>query len=74
VTRTTDAPSVRAAPAGVNVVNVLEIDVVLEPGRMPDEARIKAAIANADRYLNGWHGGPSARERLAELAEVFRGA
>ena len=37
---------------------------------MPDEARIRAAITGADRFLSGWHGGPSARERLAELAEA----
>ena len=33
---------------------------------MPDEARIRAAIAGAERYLNAWHGGPSLRERLAQ--------
>jgi threonine aldolase len=37
---------------------------------MPDEVRIRAAIAGSDRFLNGWHGGPSVRERLAELADA----
>ena len=37
---------------------------------MPDEARIRAAIAGADRFLTAWHGGPSTRDRLAELAEA----
>jgi threonine aldolase len=37
---------------------------------MADEARIKAAIAGAQRHLNGWHGGPSLREQLAAIAEA----
>ena len=38
---------------------------------MPDDARIRAAIAGAERHLNAWHGGPSLRERLAELVEAL---
>lgn len=37
---------------------------------MADDARIQAAIAGADRWLNGWHSRPRTRERLAELAEA----
>jgi len=37
---------------------------------MADEERIKAAIAGADRHLNGWHGGPTVREQLAAIAEA----
>ncbi len=37
---------------------------------MPDEARIRAAIAGADRHLNAWHGAPPVREQLAALAEA----
>ena len=35
---------------------------------MPDEERIRAAIAASTRWLNAWHGGPSTRERLAAVA------
>jgi threonine aldolase len=35
-----------------------------------DDARIKAAVGGAQRWLNGWHGQPRMRERLAELAEA----
>jgi threonine aldolase len=35
-----------------------------------DDARIKAAIFGAQRWLNGWHGQPQMRDRLAELAEA----
>jgi len=37
---------------------------------VPDEERIRAAIAGAERHLNAWHGTPSARETLAALAEA----
>ena len=37
---------------------------------MPDDERIRAAIAGADRFLNAWHGGPSLRERLAAVSEA----
>ena len=37
---------------------------------MPDEARIRAAKAGADRYLNAWHGAPPVRDQLAALAEA----
>jgi threonine aldolase len=37
---------------------------------MADDARIQAAIAGAGRWLNGWHGAPPMRDRLAELAEA----
>jgi threonine aldolase len=37
---------------------------------LPDEERIKAAIAGAERFLNAWHGGPSARERLAAITDA----
>ena len=37
---------------------------------MADEERIRAAIAGAERHLNGWHGGPSLREQLAGIAEA----
>jgi threonine aldolase len=37
---------------------------------MADDERIQAAIRGADRFLNGWHGRPSLRERLAEIAEA----
>jgi threonine aldolase len=37
---------------------------------MADDARIRAAIAGADRYLNAWHGAPPVREQLAALAEA----
>ncbi len=35
-----------------------------------DDDRIQAAIRGADRFLNAWHGGPSARERLLVLAQA----
>jgi threonine aldolase len=38
-----------------------------------DDARIRAAIAGADRHLNAWHGAAPARERLAALAEATGG-
>jgi len=37
---------------------------------MADDDRILAAIRGADRYLNGWHGRPTMRERLLEIAEA----
>jgi threonine aldolase len=37
---------------------------------VPDEQRIRAAIAGAERHLNAWHGEPSPREALAALAEA----
>lgn len=40
----------------------------------PDEERIKAAIRGAERYLNAWHGGPTARDRLQRLAELTEAA
>jgi threonine aldolase len=36
---------------------------------MADEARIKAAIGGAERFLNAWHGRPM-RERLWEIADA----
>ena len=36
---------------------------------MPDDDRIRAAIAGAERHLNAWHGGPTLREKLAAVAE-----
>ena len=37
---------------------------------MVDDARIRAAIAGADRYLNAWHGAPPVRDQLTALAEA----
>jgi threonine aldolase len=37
---------------------------------MADDARIKAAVSGAERWLNGWHGQPQMRDRLTELAEA----
>jgi len=37
---------------------------------VPDEERIRAAIAGAERHLNAWHGAPPPRETLAALAEA----
>ena len=37
---------------------------------MPDEERIRAAIAGAERHLNAWHGAPSPRDWLSALAEA----
>jgi threonine aldolase len=39
---------------------------------VPDEERIRAAIAGAEKFLNAWHGSPPMRERLLELAEATR--
>jgi threonine aldolase len=39
-----------------------------------DDARIKAAVSGAERWLNGWHGQPQMRDRLAELAEATAAA
>ncbi len=36
---------------------------------MPDEQRIREAIAGAERHLNAWHGGPTLREKLTVLAD-----
>jgi threonine aldolase len=36
---------------------------------MADDARIQAAIAGAERFLNAWHGRPM-RERLREIADA----
>src|SRR6476661_11166049 len=40
---------------------------------MADDDRIVAAIRGADRHLNGWHGPPTMRERLLEIAEATPG-
>ena len=37
---------------------------------LADEARIRAAIAGADRFLNAWHGAPPMRDTLRELADA----
>ena len=37
---------------------------------MPDNQRIRAAIAGSERFLNAWHGGPPLRELLAALSEA----
>jgi threonine aldolase len=37
---------------------------------VPDEQRLRAAIAGADRHLNAWHGSPRPRERMAAIAEA----
>jgi threonine aldolase len=37
---------------------------------VPDDERIRAAIAGSERFLNAWHGGPSLRDRLAALSEA----
>ena len=37
---------------------------------MPDDDRIRAAIAGAERHLNAWHGGPTLRDKLAAVAEA----
>jgi threonine aldolase len=37
---------------------------------MPDEERIRAAMAGAERYLNAWHGRPSVRDEIAAIAEA----
>jgi threonine aldolase len=37
---------------------------------MADDARIKVALGGAERSLNGWHGRPQMRDRLAEVAEA----
>src|SRR6266540_4458614 len=37
---------------------------------MPDEARIRGAIAGAERFLNAWHGAPPIREALLQLADA----
>ena len=34
---------------------------------MGEEARYRAAVAGAERFLNAWHGSPRPRERLEEL-------
>lgn len=36
----------------------------------PDEERIRAAIAGAERFVNPWQGGPTTRERLTAIAEA----
>jgi hypothetical protein len=38
---------------------------------MADDARIQAAIGDAERFLNAWHGRPM-RERLWEIADAPR--
>jgi threonine aldolase len=37
---------------------------------MSDEERFRAAVGNAERFLNAWHGRPPLRDRLAVLAEA----
>ena len=37
---------------------------------MPDQERVRAAIANADRHLNAWHGGGTLREKLGAVTEA----
>jgi threonine aldolase len=37
---------------------------------VPDEQRIRAAIAGSERFLNAWHGIPPPRDRLAALADA----
>jgi len=37
---------------------------------VPDEERIRAAIAGAERFLNAWHGAPPIREALLQLADA----
>jgi len=41
-----------------------------EGATVADEARIRAAIAGADRFLNAWHGAPPVRETLQRLADA----
>lgn len=35
-----------------------------------DEARVRAAVAGAERFLNAWHGRPAMRDALAALADA----
>ena len=37
---------------------------------MPDEHRARAAVREAERFLNAWHGGPGPRGSLLEVAEA----
>ena len=37
---------------------------------MPDEERARAAVGEAERFLNAWHGGPGPRGSLLEVAEA----
>ena len=37
---------------------------------MPDEERAQAAVREAERFLNAWHGGPGPRGSLLEVAEA----
>ena len=37
---------------------------------MPDEERARAAVREAERFLNAWHGGPGPRGSLLEVAEA----
>jgi len=37
---------------------------------VPDEERARAAVREAERFLNAWHGGPGPRGSLLEVAEA----
>jgi threonine aldolase len=37
---------------------------------MPEEERIRAAIAGSERFLNAWHGAPSIRDALQQVEEA----
>jgi len=37
---------------------------------VPDEERAQAAVREAERFLNAWHGGPGPRGSLLEVAEA----
>jgi len=37
---------------------------------VPDEERARAAVGEAERFLNAWHGGPGPRGSLLEVAEA----
>jgi threonine aldolase len=37
---------------------------------MPGEERARAAIREAERFLNAWHGGPKLRDRLEAIADA----
>jgi threonine aldolase len=38
---------------------------------VPDEERVRAAVQGAERFLNAWHGGATARGRLLEVAHAI---
>ena len=65
------AQALEDAPAEPTVTGrAAWLTLFVEASAVADDERILAAIRGADRFLNGWHGRQTMRERLLEIAEA----